>query len=97
MEVLLVGSVPITGLCLATDEHYVLLYCLYCLLDVVEFIFGVRVNDWFPTECLADCRFNCIWNNAVISPLKDCFYSCGFDSCMFVSREGVSFNIYGHS
>jgi hypothetical protein len=75
MEVLLVGSVPVTGLYLANDERYMLLYCLRCLSDVVGFIFGVRVNDWFPTECLADCRFHCSWNNAVINPLKDCLYS----------------------
>jgi hypothetical protein len=84
MEVLLVGSVPITGLYLTTDEHCMLLYCSHCILDVVGFIFGVRINDWFPTECLADCRFHCIWNNAVISPLKDCLYSCGFDGCIHV-------------
>jgi len=39
MEVLLVRSVPITGLYLATDEYYVLLCCLRCLSDVVGFIF----------------------------------------------------------
>jgi hypothetical protein len=85
MEVLLVVSVPIIGLYLVTDEHYMLLYCLRYLSDVVGLIFVVRVNDWFPTECLADCRFHCSWNNAVINPLKDCPYSCGFGGCMFVS------------
>lgn len=76
MEVLLVGSVPVTGLYLVTDERYVLLYCLRCLSGVVGFIFEVRVNDWFPTECLADRRFHCSWNSAVINPLKDCLYVC---------------------
>jgi len=38
MEVLLVGSVPITDHYLATDEYYIL-YCLRCLSDVVGFIF----------------------------------------------------------
>ena len=84
MEVLLVGSVPITGLYLATDEHC-MLYCLLCFSDVMRLIFVVRVNDWFPRECLADCRYHCSWNNAVINPLKDCLYLCGFDGCMFVS------------
>jgi len=83
MEVLLVSSVHITGLYLATGKHY-MLYCLHCLSDVVGFIFGVRVNDWFPTECLADCRFHCSLNNAVTSPLKNCLYSCGFDGCIHV-------------
>jgi len=97
MEVLLVGSVPITDHYLATDEYYIL-YCLRCLSDVVGFIFffGVGVNDWFPTECLADCRFHCSCNNAVINPSKDCLYSCGFYGCMFVSRESVLFNIHVH-
>jgi hypothetical protein len=88
MEVLLVGSVHITGLYLATGEHY-MLYCLHCFSDVVGFIFRVRVNDWFPTECLAHCRFHCSWNNAVISPLKDCLYSCGFDGCIHVVLMAV--------
>jgi len=38
MEVLLVGSSPITGHYLAIDE-YCMLYCLRCLSDVVGFIF----------------------------------------------------------
>jgi hypothetical protein len=70
MKVLFVGSVAITDIYLATDEPSLLLYCLHCLSDIVGFIFKALVNEWFPSECLADCRLYYSWNNAVIDPLK---------------------------